>query len=139
MPAKDSPHKPSYITRLDQVPELSAGERRRLGPVSDKYVFRTNDYYQSLIDWDDPARSPLLQMALNRSDSLTPHPDVGSGPGSRGWRPVFRSTEDRRFQLAVEWIRSMYRPRPEYPIDYQPPLPSGAKPLGEEQAPPVER
>ncbi|MFI4896468.1 MAG: hypothetical protein ACIARR_01440 [Phycisphaerales bacterium JB059] len=92
-----------------------------------------------LIDWDDPARSPLLQMALSRSASLTPHPDVGRGPGSRGWRPVFRSTEDRRFQLAVEWIRSMYRPRPEYPIDYQPPLPSGVEPLDGEPAPPVER
>ena len=78
-------------------------------------------------------------MALSRSASLTPHPDVGRGPGSRGWRPVFRSTEDRRFQQAVDWIRSMYRPRPDYPIDYQPPLPAGARPAGADTAPPVER
>lgn len=92
-----------------------------------------------LINWDEPARSPLLQMALNRSASLHPHPDVGRGPGSRGWRAVFRSTEDRRFTQAVAWIESMYRPRPDYRIDYAPPVPSGAREREAEPAEPVDR
>ncbi len=76
-----------------------------------------------LIDYANPAHSPLLQMGLARHESVMPHPDV------KGWRPVFRSVEDRRYQQAVEWIRSMHRPRPEYPIEYDPPQPSasGAK------------
>lgn len=92
-----------------------------------------------LINWDEPARSPLLQMALNRSVSLYPHPDVGRGQGTRGWRPVFRSTEDRRFVQAVEWIESMYRPRPDYRIDYTPPVPAGARERQPEPDEPVDR
>ncbi len=74
-----------------------------------------------LIDHEEPEKSPLLQMALPRRDSLFPHPAV-PGPGGRGdaWRPAMRSTDDRRFRQAVEWIKSMYRPRPEYPVEYDP-------------------
>lgn len=78
-----------------------------------------------LIDYDEPAKSPLLQMALPRDRSLHPHPDVGRGPGRRGWRPFFRDENDLRFRRAVEWIKSMYKPRPNYPIDYKPPVPRG--------------
>ncbi len=92
-----------------------------------------------MINWDEPARSPLLQMALPRNSSLTPHPDVGRGPGSRGWRQVFRTTEDRRFAQAVAWIDSMYRPRPNYQIDYTPPVPSGARERGEQPDTPIDR
>lgn len=55
--------KPRYVTRLDKVDELSAEEKERLGPVTDKYVFRTNDYYQSLIDWEDPA-DPIRRLVI---------------------------------------------------------------------------
>lgn len=68
-----------------------------------------------LIDYAEPEKSVLLQMGLPRDDSLHPHPVVD------GWRPVFRSRDARRFRDAVDWIRAMYRPRPEYPIDYTPP------------------
>lgn len=34
-----------YITKLDQLEGLTSAERRRLGPVGDKYVFRLNEYY----------------------------------------------------------------------------------------------
>lgn len=82
-----------------------------------------------LINHDAPERSPLLQSGLPRRDSLYPHPEV---PGALGhgdlWRPMFRSTDDRRYQQAVEWIRSLYRPRPEYPVEYTPPRPSRADP-----------
>ncbi len=57
--------KPKYITKLDQVPQLGEGEKTRLQPVTDKFVFRTNDYYQGLIDWtdpDDPIRALVIPM-----------------------------------------------------------------------------
>lgn len=74
--------------------------------------FRTSTG-QPLIDWEDPERSVLLQLGLPRDDSAYPHPEV------KGWRPVFRSRESRGYQQAVDWMRAMYRPRPEYPFDYQ--------------------
>ncbi len=69
-----------------------------------------------LIDYGNPARSVLLQMGLPRDDAIRPHPLV------RGWRPVFRDREARRFRQAVEWIEGMYRPRPDYPIEYEAPV-----------------
>jgi hypothetical protein len=82
-----------------------------------------------LINYDEPADSPLLQMGLPREPSTHPHPLVPSLDG-RGdlWRPFFRSKDDFRFQQAVEWIKSMYRPRPDYPIDYRPPTPEAITP-----------
>lgn len=80
--------------------------------ILDRY--RTHDG-QSLIDWQTPDRSLLMQMGMNRDNAFRPHPPV------KGWRPVFRDTSDRRFRQAVEWIESMYRPRADYPIVYDPP------------------
>ena len=79
---------------------------------------------EPLIDYAEPERSVLLQMGLPRDDSLHPHPVVP------GWTPAFRNREARRFAQAVDWIRSMYRPRPEYPVEYSPPgetLPTGGE------------
>ncbi len=80
-----------------------------------------------LIDYESPVKSPLLQMALPREESIRPHPDV------YGWKPAVRSRDHRRFMQAVDWIRTMHRPRPEHPIQYVPPTakaetetPSGA-------------
>ena len=70
---------------------------------------------KKLINYAEPEKSVLLQMGLPREDSLYPHPVV------EGWKPAFRSREARRFREAVEWIRAMYRPRPDYPIRYTPP------------------
>lgn len=68
-----------------------------------------------LINYTEPEKSVLLQMGLPRDDALYPHPIVA------GWRPVFRSRDSRRFHDALEWINALYRPRPDYPIDYTPP------------------
>lgn len=87
-----------------------------------------------LINYDEPAESPLLQMALPRERSRRPHPEVGRTEGRRGWRPYFRDEEDLRFKRAVDWIRAMYKPRPDYPIEYVPPVPRGV--LRMENAPP---
>lgn len=71
-----------------------------------------------LINYEDPARSGILQLGLPRKDSVLPHPVVATEHVSDAWRPAFRTSRDRRFRQATDWIRSMYQPRPEYPIDY---------------------
>src|SRR5215213_7470288 len=55
--------RPRYLTRLDQVGSLSAEERQELKPVSKKFAFRTNEYYQSLINWDDPD-DPIRRIVM---------------------------------------------------------------------------
>jgi hypothetical protein len=75
-----------------------------------------------LIDYEEPAHSPLLQLAIPRENSLYPHPPV---PGANGrgdvWKPALASTADPRFGRALDWIKAMYKPRPEYPVTYEPP------------------
>jgi hypothetical protein len=73
-----------------------------------------------LIDFEQPERSPLLQLGLARDKSRRPHPVVPRGLNHDAWRPVFRTADDAQFKAAVEWIKSLYRPRPDYPIDYTP-------------------
>lgn len=80
-----------------------------------------------LINYEEPAKSPLLQMALPRERSERAHPLVSRTAGKRGWRPYFRDEKDLRFRRAVEWIKSMYSPHPEYPIEYEPPVSRSAK------------
>jgi hypothetical protein len=89
-----------------------------------------------LINYEEPAESPLLQMALPREKSRLPHPEVGRTEGRRGWRPYFRDEDDFRFKRAVDWIKSMYRPRPDYPIDYVPPVPEGVLRMEGQDEPP---
>jgi lysine 2,3-aminomutase len=55
--------KAKYLTKLEQIPEMSQGEINRLEEVNEKFVFRTNDYYQSLIDWDDP-EDPIRRIVM---------------------------------------------------------------------------
>ncbi len=58
-----------YITRLDQLERLTAAERRRLGPVADRYAFRLNEYYEKLINWDDP-NDPLRRLVVPHEQEL---------------------------------------------------------------------
>ena len=43
-----------YLTKIEQLKQLSRAERTELKKVTDKFAFRSNDYYLSLINWDDP-------------------------------------------------------------------------------------
>jgi len=43
-----------YLTQIDQLEHLSEAEKAELEPVTEKFDFRCNEYYLSLIDWDDP-------------------------------------------------------------------------------------
>jgi lysine 2,3-aminomutase len=61
--------KTNYLTKIDQVPQLSDAEREGLRPVEEKFVFRTNDYYQGLIDWADPA-DPIRRLVMPHKGEL---------------------------------------------------------------------
>lgn len=63
-----------YITSIDQIPELenlSDKQRQNLKAVEKRYAFRTNGYYQSLIDWEDPL-DPIRRIVIPSSDELQP-------------------------------------------------------------------
>ncbi|QPJ60438.1 MAG: KamA family radical SAM protein [Candidatus Nitronauta litoralis] len=61
--------KPKYLTRLHQVPELNDHERDDLQDVNDKFIFRSNDYYNSLIDWNDP-HDPIRKIVIPEVQEL---------------------------------------------------------------------
>ncbi len=80
-----------------------------------------------LINPTEPARSPLLQLALPRGEGHFKHPEVVVGATHARWRPVFSSREDSRYKDAIQWIESLFKPRPDYPIHYTPPAPPGSE------------
>jgi len=57
------PKSPKYLTKLEQIPQLSETEKNDLEKVNEQFVFRTNDYYQSLIDWNDP-NDPIRRIVM---------------------------------------------------------------------------
>jgi hypothetical protein len=71
---------------------------------------------EPLVDFERPLDSLVIQHALPRTEARFPHPDVP------GWKPVFTNANQRLLADAVRWIESMYRPRPSYPVDYEPPI-----------------
>lgn len=58
-----------YVRRLSSIPQIPEEERRRLERVVERYVFRANDYYLGLIDWNDPD-DPIRQLIIPREDEL---------------------------------------------------------------------
>jgi hypothetical protein len=92
-----------------------------------------------LIDYAEPARSPLMHLGMRRDQSLYPHPKTDSDRDR--WRAVFRDADDPRFRQAAEWIRSLYRPRPDYGIAWEPPAPTAddGDAVPEDLAAPVDR
>lgn len=60
---------PRYITTIGQVNNLSQQQKQELRPVIEKFTFRANDYYLSLIDWDDPA-DPIRQIIIPEAQEL---------------------------------------------------------------------
>ena len=62
---------PTYITSLDKVAGISAQERAALAPVLDLFAFRSNDYYLSLIDWED-TKDPIRRLIIPSPGELEP-------------------------------------------------------------------
>jgi KamA family protein len=60
---------PRYLIRLGSIPQLAPAQQETLQPVSEKFVFRTNEYYQSLIDWSDPA-DPIRRIIIPDTGEL---------------------------------------------------------------------
>ena len=95
------PKRTKYIRRVEDIDQLSSAEAEELAKVSEKFVFRANDYYIKLINWDDP-NDPIRNLIIPNTDELTDWgkldasneeavtvvPGVQSPP-LRYWRPVF--------------------------------------------------
>jgi lysine 2,3-aminomutase len=60
---------PSYITSLDRLDGLPTEERTGLEEVTRKFAFRTNEYYASLINWDDPD-DPIRKIIIPDTQEL---------------------------------------------------------------------
>ena len=52
-----------YLTRIEQLEQLKRDEKAALEQVTEKFAFRSNEYYLSLIDWDDPA-DPIRKLII---------------------------------------------------------------------------
>ena len=77
-----SPKRPKYLTKLEQIPQLSAIERKQLERVNELFIFRSNEYYQSLIDWNDPD-DPIRRIVVPDTQELS------------GWGELDASNEEK--------------------------------------------
>jgi len=60
-----------FVLNIDRIPHLTADEKARLKPVTDRYAFRANEYYLSLIDWNDP-HDPIRRLVIPDEIELRP-------------------------------------------------------------------
>jgi lysine 2,3-aminomutase len=60
---KNGSYKPKYVTNIAHVPQIGENERASLARVTEEFVFRANEYYLSLIDWDDP-NDPIRRLVI---------------------------------------------------------------------------
>ncbi|HUU17566.1 MAG TPA: KamA family radical SAM protein [Sedimentisphaerales bacterium] len=58
-----------YLTRIEQLGQLSEQERTRLKKITETFPFRCNDYYLSLINWDDP-EDPIRTIIIPKLHEL---------------------------------------------------------------------
>lgn len=60
---------PKYITDIDKIMEIPEHERLKLRQITDKFVFRVNEYYLKLIDWKDP-QDPIKKLVIPNEGEL---------------------------------------------------------------------
>jgi KamA family protein len=58
-----------YVRDIDKIPGIPPLERAKLKEVAKRYVFRANDYYLGLINWNDP-NDPIKQLIIPRVEEL---------------------------------------------------------------------
>ncbi len=66
--------KQKYIAKVSQISgfgDIGLDERRRMLAVEERYSFFSNDYYLSLIDWNDP-NDPIRRIAIPDPEELRP-------------------------------------------------------------------
>lgn len=74
--------RPKYLNKIEDIDGLSSDQQEQLSQVTEKYRFRSNDYYLSLIDWsdpDDPIRRIIVPdlCELREWGSLDPSDEQG--------------------------------------------------------------
>lgn len=52
-----------YITKISRVSQIEIGEQNKLERVTQKFAFRSNDYYLGLIDWSDK-HDPIRRIII---------------------------------------------------------------------------
>lgn len=67
--ASRAPRKVKYVRDLEKLTNIPTEEREKLKKVAERYVFRANDYYLGLINWDDP-QDPIKQLIIPRTEEL---------------------------------------------------------------------
>lgn len=60
---------PKYIIDIGKITQIPEKERERLKQITDKFVFRVNDYYLNLIDWSDP-NDPIKKLVIPNEGEL---------------------------------------------------------------------
>lgn len=60
---------PKYITSLSRISQIPEVERKKLEAITEKFVFRVNDYYLQLIDWNDP-NDPIRKLVIPNEGEL---------------------------------------------------------------------
>ncbi|GAA4843368.1 KamA family radical SAM protein [Paenibacillus vulneris] len=61
---------PKYITDINKITEIPEQDRKKLQQITDKFVFRVNDYYLKLIDWSDPS-DPIKKLVIPNEGELS--------------------------------------------------------------------
>jgi KamA family protein len=71
MPSKTTKNskKVTYLTKIEQIEGLTEQKRAELKKVAEKFSFRCNDYYLSLINWDDPD-DPIRRIIIPHEREL---------------------------------------------------------------------
>jgi len=120
-----------YLTRIEQLEKLGEEETERLRAVEEKFPFRCNDYYLSLIDWakaDDPIRRIIVPCAEELNEWGRPDPsDETSYTVMHGLEHKYNSTALLLVSNVCEGIcrycfrkRVFARPQKEYLRDLEP-------------------
>jgi len=61
---------PKYITDIGKISRIPEEQRDKLKAITEKFVFRVNDYYLNLIDWDDP-NDPIRKLVIPNEGELS--------------------------------------------------------------------
>lgn len=61
--------RPKYVTNIDRITQIPEHERKKLKEITEKFVFRVNDYYLNLIDWNDP-KDPIKKLVIPNEGEL---------------------------------------------------------------------